>query len=182
MKPWEPLIVPIKYEYVALASLLAALSFSAPCRADEGRSTLSGNISWYGPGFNGKKTASGEIFDMNKLTCAHKTLPFGTRVLVENPKTGKSVIVKVNDRGPYAKGRIFDLSRGAAQKLGILLGGVTYVECTILPKGGAEGLLPRLMSHAPELPETPGGIAGLENGMRFGALSRIAEAGGLEEI
>ena len=70
---------------------------------------FSGNISWYGVPFHGRKTASGRIFDMNKLTCAHRTLPFGTRILIENPRTGKSVIVEVIDRGPYASGRIIDV-------------------------------------------------------------------------
>ncbi len=98
--------------------------------------SFSGNVSWYGAQFHGRKTASGEIFDMKKFTAAHKKLPFGTKILIENPRTGKSVLVKVNDRGPYAKGRVLDLSRGAAEKLGILLGGVAFVDCTILGKGG----------------------------------------------
>lgn len=99
--------------------------------------TFSGNASWYGGKFHGRKTASGEIFDMKKHTAAHRKLPFFTKVLVENPRNGKSVVVKVNDRGPYAKGRVLDLSRGAAEKLGILLGGVAFVDCTVLPKGDA---------------------------------------------
>lgn len=70
---------------------------------------------------------------MHALTAAHRTLPFGTRVMVENPKNGKSVIVKVNDRGPFVKSRVMDLSQGAAKQLGTLLGGVAFVECTILP-------------------------------------------------
>lgn len=93
---------------------------------------FSGNVSWYGPQFHGKKTASGEIFDMNKLTAAHKTLPFGTRVLVENPRTGQSVVVKVNDRGPYAPGRVMDVSRESARRVGILLGGVVFMNCLAL--------------------------------------------------
>lgn len=93
---------------------------------------FSGNVSWYGPKFHGKKTASGEIFDMNKLTAAHRTLPFGTRLMVENPKTGQSVVVKVNDRGPYAHRRVLDMSREAARRAGILLGGVAFMNLTIL--------------------------------------------------
>jgi rare lipoprotein A len=93
---------------------------------------FSGNVSWYGPQFHGRQTASGEIFDMNKLTAAHKTLPFGTRVLVENPRTGQSVVVKVNDRGPYAAGRVMDISREAARRVGILLGGVAFMNCLVL--------------------------------------------------
>ena len=91
-----------------------------------------GNVSWYGPGFHGKKTASGEIFDMNKPTAAHLTLPFGTRVLVEDPKTGKSSIVKVNDRGPYVHTRVMDLSKEGGRRLDLITRGVTYVNCLIV--------------------------------------------------
>lgn len=93
---------------------------------------FSGNVSWYGVPFHGRKTASGEIFDMYKLTSAHLKLPFKTRVLVEDPKSGKSVVVKVNDRGPYAKGRVMDLSKAAATKLGTISHGVAYVDCTVV--------------------------------------------------
>jgi len=95
--------------------------------------TFSGNVSWYGIQFHGKKTASGRMFDMNKLTCAHRTLPFGTKILVENPRTGQSVIVEVIDRGPYSGHRVMDLSREAARRLGILLGGLAFVQCTVIP-------------------------------------------------
>jgi len=94
--------------------------------------SFSGNISWYGPYFHGKKTASGEIFDMNKPTAAHLSLPFGTRVLVEDPRTGKTVIVKVNDRGPYVRSRVMDLAREGARRLGTLLDGVAFVDCLII--------------------------------------------------
>jgi rare lipoprotein A len=93
---------------------------------------FSGNVSWYGPQFHGKRTASGAIFDMNKLTCAHRTLPFGTKVLIENPRNGQTVIVLVTDRGPYAGGRVMDLSREAARQLGTLLSGVAYVDCLVI--------------------------------------------------
>lgn len=75
--------------------------------------------SWYGPGFHGKKTASGQVFDQNKMTAASKTLPFGTRLKVRNPKNGKTVTVVINDRGPFIKGRGIDLSKEAARRLGI---------------------------------------------------------------
>lgn len=91
-----------------------------------GRVINSGIASWYGPGFHGRRTASGERFDQNDLTAAHRTLPFGTRVRVVDEKTGRSVIVRINDRGPFAHGRVIDLSRGAAQALGI--GGLTRVK------------------------------------------------------
>ncbi len=94
--------------------------------------SFSGNVSWYGPGFQGKKTASGEIFDMNKLTAAHLKLRLGTKVLVEDPKTGKSVIVKVNDRGPYVRTRVMDLAKGAARKVDIVTHGVAYMNCLVI--------------------------------------------------
>ncbi len=78
----------------------------------------SGKASWYGPGFQGRRTASGERFNTQDLTAAHKTLPFGTKVRVTNTKTGQSVVVRINDRGPYAHGRVIDLSRASAQSIG----------------------------------------------------------------
>ena len=78
-----------------------------------------GVASWYGPGFYNNKTASGERFNASEMTAAHKTLPFGTKVKVTHVKTGKSVIVTINDRGPHIKGRVVDLSEKAAYKLGI---------------------------------------------------------------
>ena len=87
-----------------------------------------GNASWYGPGFDGKETASGETFDQNELTAAHRTLPLGTEAVVTNLETGKSVKVTINDRGPYAKGRKIDLSRAAARQIGMTKKGVAKVK------------------------------------------------------
>ncbi|HEY7321730.1 MAG TPA: septal ring lytic transglycosylase RlpA family protein [Candidatus Binatia bacterium] len=78
-----------------------------------------GEASYYGPGFHGKKTATGEKFDQNHLTAAHPSLPLGTKATVTNLENGNSVDVKINDRGPYVKGRDIDLSKGAAKELGI---------------------------------------------------------------
>lgn len=94
--------------------------------------TFSGNVSWYGPGFDGRKTANGERFNMMKLTAAHLKLPFNTKVLVEDPRTGNTVVVRVNDRGPYHAKRVMDLSKGGAVKLGTISRGVSYVDCMIL--------------------------------------------------
>ncbi|WP_199508729.1 MULTISPECIES: septal ring lytic transglycosylase RlpA family protein [unclassified Psychrobacter] len=80
-------------------------------------SVFAANTSYYGSKFHGKRTASGSIFNMNALTAAHKTLPFGTKVKVTNQKTKESVIVKITDRGPYAHGRVLDLSKAAANKI-----------------------------------------------------------------
>ena len=93
---------------------------------------IDGLASWYGQQHQGLKTASGEAFDMNKLTAAHRTLPFGTRLRVTNVENGKSVVVRVNDRGPHVPGRVLDLSYRAAQALGITGSGVARVEVIVL--------------------------------------------------
>lgn len=87
-----------------------------------------GLASYYGGKFIGKPTASGEIFDANKLTAAHKTLPFGTKVLVTNLANNKSVVVRVNDRGPFIAGRIIDLSEAAAKKIDMIQQGVQKIK------------------------------------------------------
>ena len=86
-----------------------------------------GGASWYGPGFHGKKTASGQKFNENAMTAAHKTLPFGTVVKVTDQRTGKSIRVTINDRGPFHGSRIIDLSKAAASKLGTRQAGVGKV-------------------------------------------------------
>ena len=88
--------------------------------------------SWYGPGFHGNRTANGEVYNQWGITTAHKSLPFGTRVRVTNPANGKSLIVRVNDRGPFWGSREFDLSRGAADALGITAAGVADLQFEIL--------------------------------------------------
>jgi peptidoglycan lytic transglycosylase len=91
-----------------------------------------GEASWYGPGFRGKKTASGEIFDDQKFTAAHKTLPLGTKAKVTNLDNQKSVDVEINDRGPYVNGRIIDLSRAAAKALDMVEQGTAEVQIELL--------------------------------------------------
>jgi rare lipoprotein A len=92
----------------------------ADAEAFQERKLQTGTASWYGPGFHGRRTANGETFNTNDLTAAHRTLPFGTRLKVINERTGKSVVVRINDRGPYAHGRVIDLSRASAQAIGII--------------------------------------------------------------
>lgn len=101
-----------------------------PVHPDSKKYDLDGKASWYGPGLNGNKTASGEIFDMYGMTAAHKKLPFGSIVVVTNEENNKSVIVRINDRGPFVKGRVIDLSYGAAYLLDMVRAGVvkTHVE------------------------------------------------------
>jgi rare lipoprotein A len=93
----------------------------------QGKPLAQGMASWYGPGFHGRRTANGERYDMHALTAAHKTLPFGTKVRVRSVHTGKEVVVRINDRGPYKHSRIIDLSLGAISALGLRHRGVTEV-------------------------------------------------------
>lgn len=91
-----------------------------------------GTASYYGPGFQGRSTASGERFNMYDLTAAHRTLPFGTRVQVTNLSNGKSVTVRINDRGPFKRGRIIDLSKAAAGKIDMISSGTARVRVKVL--------------------------------------------------
>jgi len=109
---------------------LSACGRKVSPRAPSGFQT--GMASWYGPKFHNKTTASGEKFDMRKLTAAHRTLPFNTIVRVENLKNGRKVDVRINDRGPFIEGRIIDLSRQAAEKLDMIRDGVVRVRIEVL--------------------------------------------------
>jgi rare lipoprotein A len=91
-----------------------------------------GNASWYGPGFNGKKTANGERFDCEALTAAHPNLPFGSVVRVVNRRTGQFELVRINDRGPYQEGREIDVSYRVARKIGLIHSGVSQVRLELL--------------------------------------------------
>jgi rare lipoprotein A len=99
--------------------------------------TISGWASWYGPGFDGNYSASGEVFNENALTAAHPDLPFGTQVRVTNMDNGMSVVVRINDRGPYAGDRVIDLSRGAASVIGLVQSGVAPVSLEVLGAASA---------------------------------------------
>jgi rare lipoprotein A len=105
---------------------------STKIRSPRSKNMQSGKASWYGPGFHGKPTASGEVFDQALMTAAHNTLPLGSKAKVINLANGNAVEVKINDRGPFVDGRIIDLSRAAARALGILASGVTQVRVEIL--------------------------------------------------
>jgi rare lipoprotein A len=93
---------------------------------------LDGIASWYGPNFHGKPTANGEVYNQFGLTAAHPALPIGTKVEVENLENGRKVWVRINDRGPYAKGRVLDLSKIAAEHLGMIENGTAHVHITVL--------------------------------------------------
>ncbi|SMC53205.1 septal ring lytic transglycosylase RlpA family protein [Moheibacter sediminis] len=92
----------------------------------------SGKASFYGDKFHGKKTASGETYDMHDMTAAHKTLPFGTKVKITNANNGKSVVVEVNDRGPFVKSRQFDLSKAAFSEIGNIDKGVMPIDYEVV--------------------------------------------------
>lgn len=111
--------------YLLLATLLLLTACSSQRTNQE--PGISGQASWYGAQHHGKKTASGERFNQNALTAAHRTLAFGTQVKVTNTLNNKSVTVRINDRGPYSKGRIIDLSRAAAAKIDMIKQGVAPV-------------------------------------------------------
>lgn len=96
-----------------------------------------GTASWYGPGFKGRKTASGERYDPSQMTAAHRTLPFGTTVKVLNVENGKSTVVRINDRGPFIRGRIIDLSKAAAKHIQMMGPGTARVRLMAL--SGPEG-------------------------------------------
>ena len=91
-----------------------------------------GMASWYGNGFSGRRTANGETFNPGQLTAAHRTLPFGTKVRVTNLRNGRSVVVRINDRGPHTRGRVIDLSTGAARLIGVLQSGLAPVAIEVL--------------------------------------------------
>ncbi|MCC6980317.1 MAG: septal ring lytic transglycosylase RlpA family protein [Candidatus Melainabacteria bacterium] len=97
-----------------------------------GKAIFSGAASWYGGRFHGRRAADGSRFDQFGLTAAHRSLPFGTKLLVTNRRTGNSCIVQVNDRGPFVADRVIDLSRGAAEQLNMVSSGVAMVDCVVL--------------------------------------------------
>jgi rare lipoprotein A len=110
----------------------AGSSPAAPAAVAAAAPSETGKIAWYGKKFAGRKTASGEAFNPEALTMAHKTLPFGTLVKVTNPKNNKSVTLRVNDRGPTQADRIGDVSYAAARKLGMLKSGVIEAELAVV--------------------------------------------------
>ena len=111
------MISKVQPSFLVLLAAACIATGSAEAKASSGEQA--GFASWYGPGFHGRKTANGERFDMNALTAAHRTLPLGTQVRVTNTHTGQSVVVRINDRGPYVGRRVIDLSKASAQAIGV---------------------------------------------------------------
>jgi rare lipoprotein A len=124
----------IRASVVMLAVLVMAACSSVPAKSPDKLvgHTESGKASFYATKYQFRKTASGERFNQLAKTAAHKSLPFGTRVLVTNIKTGKSVVVKINDRGPFIKGRIIDLSRSAFNAIGHTESGILNVKIEVI--------------------------------------------------
>jgi rare lipoprotein A len=139
--------LPLSRVVVIAAALVAlALTFAAASVRDTRRGRVqTGLASYYGPGFHGQETASGEIFDQRKMTAAHRTLPLGTVVTVTNLENGRRVVLRVTDRGPYGrnyrKGTIIDVSKGAARRLGFIRDGLVRVKVEVVrwPKDDERG-------------------------------------------
>jgi len=120
-----------------LLAFAAATCGSAPPPGPSPAPFQEGVASWYGPGFEGRTTASGETFDPEALTAAHASLPFGSRVRVHNLANDRTVEVRINDRGPFAGNRILDLSRRAAEVLDMIQAGVVRVRIFVLERGSS---------------------------------------------
>jgi|Deesub1362A_J573_1020465.scaffolds.fasta_scaffold00004_164 rare lipoprotein A len=122
----------VAFRYLLFVLTLLLISACATTGYDGSRRKGYAIASWYGPGFHGKLTASGERYNMYALTCAHKSLPFGTKLKVTNVVNGKSTVVVVNDRGPFVRGRDLDLSYAAAKKIGLIGPGTAKVKVEYL--------------------------------------------------
>lgn len=129
----------IGFHALPLSAAVFAIFFSScgarrPAKAIYPRTgtSQSGIASWYGDPYHGRQTASGEVFDMEQMTAAHRAWAFGTIVNVRNLDNGRTVLVKINDRGPFVRGRIIDLSRGAAREAGMLDAGLAKVKLTVV--------------------------------------------------
>lgn len=131
--------------HLLFAALLLCQLLVVACSNNRKPSTASSSLgvpfergiaSWYGSKFHGRRTACGERYNMHELTAAHPTLPFGTRVGVRNTRTGREVVVRINDRGPYARNRVIDLSYAAAREVGVVGPGTASVELYLVPATG----------------------------------------------
>ena len=149
--------------HAGLALLAAAVLGAAGCGRRAARppapapvvragTTETGIASWYGFPYHGRLAASGEVYDMERLTAAHRSLPFDTRVEVTNLSNGKRVEVRINDRGPFVKGRIIDLSQAAARDIGMLTAGTARVQLRVLAQSGREPRTEALAKPAAPVP------------------------------
>lgn len=133
--PLATLLSAVLISVAVLAGTSACAAGKAPT-LKPGKVADRGIASWYGPKFHGRRTANGEVYDMEAMTAAHKTLPFGTVVEVYNRDNGRSVEVRINDRGPFIRGRVIDLSRAAAREIGLIGPGTARVEVVVVTAPG----------------------------------------------
>ena len=138
---------------IALFALCNVFTLTIKAQSD-------GKASYYSNGLHGRRMSNGERYDRNAFTCAHRTLPFGTRLKITNPRNGKSVIVRVTDRGPFVRGRVVDLSYAAARELGTIASGVAYVKVELVRKE-TEIPFPSESTGTIEMPEIEYGTAGV---------------------
>lgn len=127
-----PAPAPVADGAVDLATIEHRHADASPGESGVGKRLAGGSASFYAARFHGRRTASGEAFDNAALTAAHRTLPFGSRVRVTNPANGRSVVVRINDRGPFHKDRTIDVSRAAAERLGLVARGHGQVELALV--------------------------------------------------
>jgi rare lipoprotein A len=155
-----------------LAAQAMATANPSAAATSSAASSFSGVASWYGPEFVGRLTASGEAYDPGKLTAAHRSLPFGSYVLVRNLDNDSSVVVRINDRGPFAKNRVIDLSEAAARLIGMLPTGTAPVSCSLIAPqealawkgGGMDGRPPAPLSRTESGPRASGGVEDTASG------------------
>ena len=125
----------MKKTLISAVMLASTVPFASTTSADSGIGHVQKGIaSYYHDSLHGRKTASGQRYNKHRLSAAHKTLPLGTKIRVTDTKTGRSIVVRVNDRGPFVKGRVVDLSKAAAQELGIINRGIAKVDVKVLSR------------------------------------------------
>jgi len=161
------------YIVTRIASALCFISFAIGCSVlsskvrvplpPESRLSQTGIASWYGPGFHGSATASGDIYNQSDLTAAHQTLPLGTRVLVTNLENGSSTQVTINDRGPFAKGRVIDLSYAAAQSINMVGPGTALVRVDVIDSPTRIQTIPQSLDYTLQV----GSFSQLENAQQL---------------
>ncbi len=145
-----------------------------PLKSSNGFSET-GNASWYGTVFHGRSTASGEKYNQDKMTAAHKTLPFGTVVRVTNLGNKKSVVVRINDRGPFVRGRVIDVSRAAARQLDMIGTGTARVRIETVAGQGADTVPASIVSGAGDVYIQIGSFGNSENAQNL--LNQVKERG-----
>ncbi len=158
-------LIVLFFPFLACSLPPTKVKVHAPPQLGSGASQT-GVASWYGPGFHGRPTASGSVYDQHELTAAHQTLPLGARVMVTNLDNGRSTEVTVNDRGPFLKGRIIDLSYAAARTLGMIGPGTIPVRIEVIDSG------PRKISTIPD---------GLDFTLQIGSFVEIENAKRLKD-